>query len=570
MQETRVIVERGIPVVLRDGTRTWCDVYRPETSERVPAVLQRTPYDRTEPAVAYLALDPLRAACQGYAVVLQDVRGRYASEGTFDPFFQEIEDGYDSVEWCAEQAWCDGNVGMIGASYAGIDQLLAAIAQPPHLRCIVPMLASSDLYEGWTYQGGALMWGFMVAWVLPMLASEQATTPELVERLRAAVDDLRATWQARDASELPLVGELAPYLLEWAAHPTRDDYWRRVGIQERYADVGVPSLHVGGWYDIFADGTLRNFAALSGPDAPAGSRLIMGPWAHTVPTTTAVGAVDFGIASGQHPTRLAYDIEADYLRFLGRWLKRGPAPEEPPVRLFVMGRNAWRDESEWPLARARETALHLRSGGHANSAAGDGALTWDPPAQDPPDHFLYDPSDPVPTSGGNLCCYPTQLPPGPFDQTAVERRADVLVYVTEPLEQELEVTGPVTLELWASTSAADTDMTAKLVDVGPCGVVRNLADGILRGRHREGTDAARPLTPGEPVLWRIEVGATSNVFRAGHRIGLEVSSSNFPRFARNPNVLDGGDPVVAHQVVHHDPERPSRLLLPVVPANSDA
>ena len=566
-----IIVERDVPLELRDGTQTLCDVYRPAGAGRAPVILHRTPYGKHVPVVAYLMLDPLRAADEGFVTVVQDVRGRYASAGVFEPYFQEIDDGYDSVEWCAAQAWSDGNVGMIGSSYDGIVQLLAAVARPPHLRCIVPILASSDIYEGWVYSGGALQWGFMVTWVLPWLASERAASAGLADQLRASVDSLRETWGIFEPATLPWVAELAPYFMRWLEHRSRDEFWQQVGICDHYASIDVPSLHVGGWYDIFGAGTARNFAALAAQRPPGAVRLLLGPWAHAVPIGTAAGAVDFGLASGQHPTPRGYDIEAEYLAFLSRWLKGGSAAETAPVRYFVMGVNEWRTERGWPPEGAVTTPLYLQSDGHANTSGGDGELRWSASATGAPsDSFVYDPRDPVPTVGGALCCMAAQLPPGAFDQAAVEERSDVLVYRSEPLSEDLEVTGFVTAELWACTSAADTDLTAKLVDVSPCGCAINLADGILRGSYRDGTDVVRPLVPGEPAMWRIELGITSNVFRAGHRICLEVSSSNFPRFERNMNTLPARDPVVAHQVIFHDEARPSRVLLPIVPSGSAA
>lgn len=295
----------------------------------------------------------------------------------------------------------------------------------------------------------------------------------------------------------------------------------------------------------------------------------MGPWAHTVPTTTSAGAVDFGLGSGQFPTSLGYDLEAEYLDFFDRWL-RGRASTRPAVRIFVMGSKSWREERAWPPTGMVPTALYLHSGGRANGAGGDGELRWDAPRESaPPDRFRYDPEDPVPTVGGNLCCLPGQLAHGPLDQSRVEARQDVLVYRSAPLETSLEMTGPVMLELWFSTSAEDTDVTAKLVDVCTCGCVHNVVDGILRGRYRGGTEAVAPLPDQQPVRWTIDLGVTSVAFAPGHRVGLEISSSNFPRFERNLNRLGSGAPVIAEQSVYHDRDRASRLILPAMPDATD-
>lgn len=264
MADTELIVERNLAIVLRDGTTTYCDVFRPAIEAPRPVILHRTAYGKSRPPIAYLLLDPLRAADMGYVTVVQDVRGRSSGGGTFEPFFQEVDDGYDSVEWCAEQSWSNGRVGAIGSSYDGACVLLAAIARPPHLRCIVPVIAPADIYDGWVYSGGVLQWAFMVSWLLPWLAAEVAPLHGLVAELREVVDDLRTAWDRLDPAELPLVSQLAPYYLRWLEHRSRDGYWRRVGIRDRYAEISVPGLYVGGWYDIFASGTTRNFAALSG------------------------------------------------------------------------------------------------------------------------------------------------------------------------------------------------------------------------------------------------------------------------------------------------------------------
>jgi uncharacterized protein len=576
-------VDRDVAVEMRDGTTLYADIYRPAADGRYPTLLQRTPYDKELNALALLQLDPLRAVGEGYAVVIQDVRGRFRSEGEFTPFYQEIDDGFDTVEWCAAQPWSSGAVGMYGGSYVGAVQWLAAIAQPPHLKCIVPMITASDYYEGWTYQGGALQWGFMVGWVLPFLTSADlfrhrehgADFEGQRDQLADLVDRLPQTAEVLPLTSLPLVGEHSRYFLDWLAHSSRDDFWRAISIQDRYQTIGVPALNVSGWYDIFQDGTLRNFAGVrqSGAtrEAREGSRLLMGPWSHAVPTSNQVGTVDFGVRSSQHLTVLKFDLDGQILRFCDHWLKGldNGLSDEPPVRLFVMGENVWRTEHEWPLARAASTTYYLHSGGRANSIKGDGHLSEAEPDAERPDVYLYDPYRPVPTRGGQLCCYTSQLPAGAFDQAEVEVREDVLVFETPPLERDTEVTGPVSLELWASTSAPDTDFTAKLVDVCPDGCTRNLTDGIIRARFRLGTDQPRPIVPSEITRYHVDLWSTCHLFRQGHRIALEVSSSNFPRFDRNPNTGHalGVDAEMrpAIQTVYHDRDHPSRLVLPVVP-----
>ncbi|HLZ09027.1 MAG TPA: CocE/NonD family hydrolase, partial [Chloroflexota bacterium] len=576
-------IDRGISVAMRDGTVLFADVYRPADERKYPVLLQRTPYNRQLYTHAPAAIDTLRAVARGYAVIIQDVRGRYDSEGTFNPFHQEIDDGYDTVEWCAAQPWSDGKVGMYGGSYVGAVQWLAAIARPPHLKCIVPMFTASDYYEGWTYQGGALQWGFLTSWGLPYLASEglfrrkddQSNFCELRQRLAGLIDNMRETFRTLPLRSLPLVAEFAPYILDWLDHPTRDEFWRAVSIEDRHGMLGIPALNLGGWFDIFLGGTLRNFSGLrrgaATDEARQGARLLVGPWVHVAHGSNMSGTADFGIGSSDNNTPLRTDINGEILRFCDRWLKGidGGFDAEPPVKIFVMGENVWRTENEWPPARTRYTSFYLHSGGDANSIQGNGQLSTEMPGSERPDVFLYDPNHPVPTNGGQMCCYGPALPAGVFDQTEIEKRRDVLVYRTPPLEQALEVTVPVIVELWASTSAPDTDFTAKLVDLCPCGCSTNLTDGIIRARYRAGTDKPVPITPGETYSYRIDLWSTSNLFLRGHRIGVEVSSSNFPRFDRNTNtggVLgDEVDLMPAVQTIFHDAEHPSQLILPVIP-----
>jgi hypothetical protein len=576
----RLTVERDVAVRMRDGTVLHADVYRPAAPGRCPVILLRTPYNKALPRTAYLQLDPMRAASQGYALVVQDTRGRYASGGEFYCFRHEIDDGYDTVEWCAAQAWSDGNVGMYGASYMGATQWLAALARPPHLRCIVPMITASDYHEGWTYQGGAFSLGFNLSWTLAALTLANLAhfdlPPAEAARVRAeliqATDAMCGPFGRLPLADQPVLRQagLAPYYFDWLAHPDDDAYWRQWNIEDRHGRIDVPALNIGGWYDIFLGGTLRNYLGMRahGPTPAArAQRLIVGPWLHGTLWPNVNGEVDFGVmAQG-----VALDLDGILLRFYDHWLKGidGGLADEPPVKLFVMGENVWRDEPAWPLARARETRYHLRGGGRANTLHGDGRLEPAAPGAEPPDHYLYDPRDPVPTRGGGLCCWPGAVPAGAYDQRPVEARPDVLVYTTPPLERPLEVTGPVVVKLWAASSAPDTDFTAKLVDVAPDGYARNLTDGIIRARYRASTRQATLLEPGRAHEYTIDLWATSNLFLAGHRIRLEISSSNFPRFDRNPNTgrPPGHDAelVPALQTVFHDAGRPSHVVLPVVP-----
>ena len=575
-----VRVEQDVPARMRDGTVLYSDVYRPDTPGRYPVILCRTPYDKDAFSTRVDSLDPIRAARQGYAFVMQNVRGRYNSEGTFYTFKNEINDGYDSVEWAASQAWSSGAVGMHGGSYVGATQWLAAISRPPHLKCIVPSITSDDYYEGWTYQGGAFQLFFTLNWSLSLalanldhITRDHGDVSKDAGRMLEALDDLDGALKSLNFADHPLYNNpaLAPYFKDWVQHQENDSYWRTWNIGDRHSTIEVPAYNMGGWYDVFLGGTIRNFVGMRKNGATElarnGQRLIIGPWFHDSSPGNVAGEMEFGAAAGS----TSFDFQGTKLRWFDHWLKgeENGLDEDDPVRIFVMGTNEWRSEKEWPLARTRYTDYYLHSGGRANSVRGDGSLSAEAPGDEPYDAYLYNPNNPVPTRGGGLCCYEAAYPPGSFDQRQIEAREDVLVYSTAPLESPVEVTGPVTVTLYAASSAVDTDFTAKLVDACPCGGAVNLTDGIVRARYRESTEEAKMITPGEVYEYKIDLWATSNVFKAGHRIRLEVSSSNFPRFDRNPNtggeLGKGTTAKPASQTILHNGSCPSRVTLPVIP-----
>ena len=572
--------EPDIPLMLRDGTITYVDVYRPDVPGRFPALLQRTPYDKTAAMSTTGSLDPIRAAKNGYGVVVQDIRGRFSAEGDFYTFINEVDDGYDSIEWVGGQPWCTGKVGMYGSSYVGATQWLAAKSRPPSLAAIAPGVTASDYHEGWAWQGGAFELGFNLSWSIGSLTAANwanlsrrlALRPDGLDKIIGAKDDLTSGFRHLPMQDLEVLKDnLAPYYYEWLAHPQYDDYWNRVSIEESHSDITVPAFNYGGWYDIFLGGTLRNFVRMRKMGATEGARngqrLLIGPWIHGGMPVSLSGEYNFG----SRAAALAVDLQGCILRYHDYWLKgedNGVA-EEKPVRLFVMGDNVWRYEDEWPLSRATEVRYYLHSRGKANTLGGDGWLSPETPTEEAPDIYLYNPIDPAPTRGGALCCDPYFMASGAYDQTPVELRPDVLVYSTAPLETDTEVTGPVTVTLYASSSAPDTDFTAKLVDVEPDGYARNLTDGIIRARYRQPGQPASPIQPGQVYQYTIDLWATSNVFKKGHRIRLEISSSNFPRFDRNTNTgkAIGTDSsfVSALQTVSHTSEYPSHVNLPLVP-----
>ena len=569
----QVLFERNVPMKTRDGVTLHADVYRPAGEGTFPVLLQRTPYNKDNAADF-----GRKAVARGFMVVVQDVRGRYTSEGDWYTFKHEMEDGYDTVEWAAALPHANGKVGMFGGSYVGATQMLAAIGHPPHLAGICPVVTASNYHENWTYQGGALEQWFDESWTSGLA---QDTLDRAIRKDSNAVVGDRVLPLTQFpvfnlqpiASGAQLTRELAPYFLDWLAHPTYDGYWKQWSIEESYDKIQVPALTIAAWYDIFQGGSLKNYLGLrdhaGSETARSTQRLLVIIGGHSG-FGRKIGDVDFGDDAAFDENAATLDWY-DYL-FLGKQNQFADATK--PVRIFVMGQNEWRNEAAWPLARAKATSYYLGSAGKANGAAGDGALVTAKPAQTKPtenkaDTFVYDPANPVPTVGGPLCCDPMHLAPGPRDQKDVEARPDVLVYSTPPLDADLEVTGPVTLDLFAKSSAVDTDFTAKLVDVWPNGFAQNLTEGILRASFRESTyGEPKPINPGQIYEYKIDVWSTSNVFLKGHRIRLEVSSSNFPRFDRNLNngkrAADSSDFVKATNTVLHDAEHPSALVLPVV------
>lgn len=552
--------EGNVAVVMRDGVTLRADIYRPDSPGKFPVLLERTPYNK------YSNIDSgLRGAARGYVVVLEDVRGREASEGEWYPFKYEPADGYDTIEWCARLPYCNGKVGTIGGSYVGATQMLAAIAAPPHLVGMFPTITASNYHEHWAYQGGAFMQLLSQAW-------SSVLAINVLER-RTGGSASPAHWDYRKPpADYPVIDPgtaagAADYYFDWIAHPTYDAYWKQWSIEEHYDQVTVPMVHVAAWYDLFQDGSIRNYMGLrrhaATQEARRGQRLIIIPGGHAG-FGRKIGDVDFGADS-------VMDVEGYGLRWYDHLMKGvdNGIDREKPVRIFVMGRNVWRDEDDWPLARARPTRYYLHSGGRANSLAGDGALSTEPPGAEQADSYVYNPEDPVPTHGGAVLGDTLNYPPGPLDQRAIEARRDVLVYTTAPFAHDTEVTGPVSLELYASSSAVDTDFTGKLVDVAPDGTALNLTDGILRARYRDSMERAELMNPGQTYRLVVDLWSTSNVFLAGHRLRVEVASSNFPRFDRNPNTgrspEAGGPYVAATNVVRHDRDHPSALVVPVLP-----
>lgn len=550
---------------MRDGVVLRADIFRPKADGKFPVLLERTPYNKQGEDIGW------RAAPRGYVVIVQDVRGRYTSEGEWYPFKNESNDGYDTVEWAAALPYSNGKVGMFGGSYVGATQMLAAIAHPPHLAGICPEVTASNYHDGWTYQGGAFEQWFNESWTSGLA---QDTFNRKVQRSSNALNGI---WKlplsayplfVPGPSESDSTAALAPYFLDWLSHPSYDDFWKRWSIEDHFSEIQVPSLHIAAWYDIFLGGSIRNYigmkAQAANEDAKRGQRLLVAIGGHAG-SGRKIGDVDFGDAADLNID----DLILAWYDYLLKGVQNEFATNKP-VKLFVMGTNEWRSEEDWPLARAVATKFYLHSSGKANSLRGDGSLSTTAPRSESPDQYVYDPANPVPTAGGPLCCDSQHLAPGPRDQRPVEDRDDVLVYSTPPLTKDLEITGPLSLEIFVKSSAVDTDFTGKLVDVGPNGFAQNLTEGIIRARYRDSQEKPELMNPGQLYKLKIDLWATSNVFRKGHILRLEVSSSNFPRFDRN---LNSGfeqnvslQTVPARNSIYHDDQHPSALIVPVVPA----
>ena len=564
----RVRMENDVRVKMRDGITLSVDVYRPDSPGRFPAILIRTPYNNnTEQAVA----QGKWFAERGYVLVQADVRGKFDSLGDFYPFRNEPNDGFDTDEWIGSQPWFNGKLGTLGGSYVGFTQWSQAIRGSRYLTAMAPTVTTPDIYGNWIYTNGALNYAFALSWGAVSIDGR-------VAQFTQAYDWTNVYRHLPIVDAPSAAGHRAPHYRDWVRHASRDSLWSTLSHEDKYNVIEVPIFTVEGWYDIFLRGALQDHVAVrqkgKTETARTGKRIMIGPWVHStgrrnnVPAGQAVppGATDFGPSA-------EVDLQRVYLRWFDYWLKgmQNGVMQEPPVKIFVMGENYWRHEQEWPLARTQYTKYYLSSAGRANSLDGNGTLSTSLPAAGTSDTntFTYDPANPVPTLGGNVCCA-QQVPSGPWDQRAAERRNDVLVFTSEPLSEPLEVTGPITMTLYAATTARDTDWTAKLVDVAPDGFARNVQDGIVRARYREGTNRpANLLEPGRVYEYTIDMWSTSNTFLLGHRIRLEVSSSNFPRFDRNLNT--GDDPATgtrmqtAQQTVYHNAKYPSHVVLPVIP-----
>ncbi|MFC1534606.1 CocE/NonD family hydrolase [Thermodesulfobacteriota bacterium] len=572
-----VRINRNVPMEMRDGTLLRADIYRQDDNQKHPAILLRTPYDKSLRAWRHDSfLNFVEAAHAGYAIVIQDVRGRFASDGEWigaDKFTGEGLDGYDSVEWIASQPWCDGNVGMSGISWMASLQWMAAQENPPHLKAIAPGgggMASVGVGMQPPRESGAISPAVLLSGI-PMTSLEVA---DRLEREGEDVTEMRRTIEWVESNP-----EEALYFLPLKDLPLlrfkqiRDRWNKALQLvpeteqkkHQRYEKVTVPCLQMVGWYDTLewtAFEAFKNMRERGGAQiAREAQHLLIGPWWHLA-WTSYLGAINFGASADMRRAMISEQNITFYDRYL-----RGKDVEIPTVRYFLMGKNIWKTADTWPPPETQWQRFYLHSNGNANTAAGDGRLSRDEPGSESPDTFIYDPHNPVPTVGGSF--YGTGLVPGPLEQYYIEKRSDVLCYTTPELKEDLEVTGPLEIHLFAATTARDTDFTARVVDVYPDGRAYNLVDGIKRARALKSVDQPELINPGEVYEYVISTGNTSNLFRKGHRIRIQISSSNFPMFDRNMNT---GNPIgedtrgiIANQSIYHNSEYPSYIDLPVIP-----
>lgn len=558
-------LDNRVAVPMRDGVVLFADVYRPAKEGQYPVIVSRTPYSTERAPSSYE--QAVYFSRRGYVFVFQDVRGRHESEGRWEPFRDDIDDGYDTIEWAAKQPWSNGKVGMSGGSYLGQVQWRAAQAAPPHLVAIFPRVASTSIYHDWVTVNGGWRLAFNFGWG-PIRQESRIMQNTGMHSMAGGPESIsydNMVWHLPLNTMQELAGRNAQFYRDWIAHPDYDDYWKKVSVEEHFDKIAVPVHTMGGFFDIFAQGTLRGYVGVSqkgaNETARKGSNMMVGPWEHGA--GQKVGDMDWG------PAALP-DTDAIELRWFDYWLKgvKNGLDKEPPVKVFVMGRNQWRFENEYPLARTKYRPMYLHSGGNANGSHGDGALSWDKPSEsESADEYLYDPRNPVPSLGGANCCG-VGTTSGSRDQRPNEHRGDILIYTSDFLDKELEIVGPIKVKLFASSSAVDTDFIAKLIDVYPDGRSINICEGILRTRYRNSVSKPEMMKPGETYEMEIDLIGTANLFQKGHRVRLHITSSHFPQFDRNPNTGrtfgSSKEMTVAEQTVYHSGAKASHIIMPVI------
>lgn len=569
----QVIVDREVPCVVRDGVTLYANIYRPEGTGKYPVLLTRLPYNKNLPDFSHRYIDPIRIAMAGFVVIIQDVRGRFASEGEFAPFEQEFKDGYDTVEWAAKLPYANGKVGMFGLSYYGFTQLYAALERPPSLKAIFPAMTGNISQNGLFERDGVTELAAVQTWVLDSVAYDylkragNSNYAEAMKEVAHDLDNIEVTHQHVPYQEWPPIQKhsaLVPFFKDYFINNFGEKLFNMAkGKMVENGQIDIPAYHLAGWYDSHLAPTLLNYEDMQ--NQKNNQKLIVGPWSHGF-FDSDIGERSFGSYASGHSIDAVDDINSLHIDWFNHWLKEDntsiPA-NDAPVKLFVMGINEWRSEQEWPLKRTEYTPFYFESDGSANKDLTSGQLKIVASEKSGKDEFVHDPKNPVVSHGGGTLFYKGRNS-GPRDQREIEKRDDVVVYTSAPMTEPVEVTGWVKVKLWVSSDAVSTDFTAKLIDVLPNGQAYNLTDGIVRVRLPEEVNKEDNIVQCEIDLW-----ATSNVFLPGHSIRIEIASSNFPRFDVNPNTgnttLDTVEMVKAKQTVYHGAEHPSHVLLPIIP-----
>ena len=549
----KIEVEKNVPIPMRDGVKLYANIYKPKAEGKFPVILTRLPYGKDEYYCFMPAFGKFWAG-KGYIFVAQDVRGKFCSEGEFDPLINEVEDGYDTLEWIAGQSWCDGNIGMEGESYYGYTTWAGAVSGHPNLKCISPMNTAMDFHSA-IFQNGAFTLQTMGLYPILM----HGKTYQNILRVNRTHLPLITI---DDAAGIP-----TPRYDMLLKHPFRDDVTESYNLYNRRDRIEIPMLVVAGWYDVFLRTSIDDWLVQKQKNVPTEAKdkqwILIGPIDHesTTSDTNRIGRLDIGDKSAT----TIWEVKQAFFDHFLKGIDNG-FEKNSPVRIFVIGDNDWRYENEWPLARTHYTDYYFHSDGGANTLSGDGTLDLNAPADEPLDTYVYDPNDPVKIHYDiDVWSLAAQMK----DRLPVEERKDVLVYTSEPLETDMEITGPITVTLYAASSAVDTDFTAALVDVFPDGYLHLVQEGIQRARFRESDTGPAFLIPGGIYEYTIDLWATSYVLKAGHRIRVEISSSNFDRFDRSLNTpaVFGmtSETAKATQEIYHSEVFRSRIALPVIP-----
>ncbi len=554
----------NIPVPMRDGVDLSADIWFPPTSQGDgpwPVLLLRTIYDNQE--ARYIEWTREFTA-RGYAVVMQDCRGRGDSDGEWEPYVCELYDGYDTHEWIGQQNWCDGNIGTFGLSYPGFTQTLPATLRSKYLKAVAPIASQQDNY-GHHRVDGVIHHNVSFAFLNMLGRSMQ------YESLKHFDQDTFFFALPLDTA-MEKVSTTHPYYAGVIAHEQYDEWWSSYSLRDKYDQVDIPSYFITGWFDSLSNENFKLFNGWSknarSEEARKKTKLLVGPWSHQI---APWGRVPMG-ENGEYADRTfgkqaLSDVIEMHMHWYDQQLKgiNTGIDDEAPIRLFVMGENVWHDEYEWPLARTEWTKYYLHSSGNASGKYGTLSVKA-PSSEEPVDQFIYDPANPVASLGSQ---YQTFDFCGPHDRSELQQRDDILTFTTAPLTEDTEVTGPIRATIWASSDAIDTDFTAALTDLEPDGKAIALCEGIVRTRFRNGTDKPEMMTPGDIYEFEIDMWNTSNMFKNGHSIRVEISSSNFPRYNRN---LNSGNPIatdteitIANQTIYHDSDHPSHVTLPVIP-----